>query len=543
VGLIIGALAILLYPRFKERLPSLPTFGAMPSIPASDTVAANLTDMSAPRSLVSGMRSAVASITPILESQGPERSVALRAVASSLDGLGDIMNATEEMSFLSSSSGDGALYLAMIVKGDALDLFMSRPGALYSVDEWGGSPSGSDGWVMHTAFAKERQIYVAKLPIFGQSRSMVYVSDSEAGISAMMETAEGKSPAFSHERHTAGDNFIQVKFQNGLTRGMVADMMEEKSTARELWAREPDKVLYSVTETSWSKDGSSLGSVTYSDFFERNPEVLADRPKTAGEPLLLGDGNLAGFMALDSGLLTGGLFPGLSDTSAISDLTDNQSAMMITNELAPILKHGRLSMLCTETDRKARTAYIALETDAADRLEKMYGEYSPLTAMFGGTPIQMEGWDSAISITIPLRGETKSKNIIIAHRRGTLLAGVGELEDFGKKFEMDGEYKDYVSKDNLMNLIITANLYDIFIGMLENMPDGTAGTNPQQVRATTAGLNKLRESFESVCGNLKTDGRAGGRIVATDGGDPIAAMFEFFAQTAAMMPRANATVR
>jgi hypothetical protein len=498
-----------------------------------------MTDMSVPRSVVSGMKSAVASIAPILAREGPDRSVTLEAVASSLDGLGDIMNATEEISFLSSSSQGGAAYLAMIVKGDALDLFMSRPGSLYSAAAWSGSPSGG-GWVLRTALAKDRPLYVAKLPIPGQARSMVYVSASEAGISEMASAADGKSPAHSPSRNTPDGNFIQVKLQNGLTRGMVAGMIDEGSPARALWEREPDKVLYSVTETSWSRDGASLSGVTYSDFFERNPEVLADRPKTAGEPLLLGGGNLAGFMAFDAGLLTGGLFPGLGDPSAVSDLTDNPSARMITEELAPILKRSRLSILCTETDRKARTAYITLETDAADELGKMYLAYSPLTAMLGGTPIQMEGWDSAISITIPLRDEAKNKDIIIAHRRGTLLAGVGELEDFGKKFEIGGEYGDYISKDNLMNMIVTSNLYDIFLGMLENMPDGTAGTNPQQVRATAAGLSKLRESFKSVCGNLKTDGRANGRIVTAEGGDPIAAMFELFAHTVAMTPRATA---
>jgi hypothetical protein len=203
----------------------------------------------------------------------------------------------------------------------------------------------------------------------------------------------------------------------------------------------------------------------------------------------------------------------------------------IAETMAEILKAGRISLLCAEKERKAKTAYMLLETDSAE-LDRMYEKYSPLAAMLGGVPAKIDGWDSAMSMTIPFEGGT-SANIVLAHKKGALLAGFGDVEDFSKTLETSGDYGDYLSKDNLMNVIVSSKIYDIAMDMLENAPT-PAG---REVEAITAGIDAFRKSFSSIRGNLKPDGKLRWRIVAAEGGDPIAALFELFSRTIPLMPR------
>jgi hypothetical protein len=514
----------------------LSTDKALPQV-AGDIIALRLNDMSVPQSVVEGMKGAVASITPMLTEEGAERAAAITTFTSALDGLGDLIKATEEMSLLAVPSENPGYYIALRVKGDAVDLFMSRPGTFYAVDKWDGNPGGGTGWIVRTPLT-QNQLFVVKRPTADAASSIVLAASSEEAIKSMISAAEGQSPAFSPSRATGGADFVQMKLQNGITHRMIAESMPADSDARQMWMKDPDKVFVTISETSWTKNGNIWDSETYSDLLDRNPELIAHRPQSATAPKLHGDGELAYFMAFDIGFMLNGMLPDadnlIKETSKFLGPDTGAS-----ETIAAILEAGRISLLCTEKERKAKTAYMLLETDAAESLDKMYQTYSPFTAMLGGVPAQIDGWDSAVSMTIPFRGGT-STNIVLAHRKGALLAGVGDIGDFSKDLEVSGDYGNYLSKDNLMNVIMSSNIYDILLGMLENMPTGTAGTTSQEVDAVVAGVNAFRESFDSICGNLKPDGKAESRIITTEGGDPIAAMFELFSRTAILMPRRGA---
>jgi hypothetical protein len=242
-------------------------------------------------------------------------------------------------------------------------------------------------------------------------------------------------------------------------------------------------------------------------------------------------------MAFDAGFMMNAMLPGADEAfGGTSGFLSQPAAQAVMRDLKPILESGRISLLCTELERKTKTAYLILETDEAKSLGRIYQTYAPLSAMMGAAPAQLKGWDSAVSMTIPFRGGA-STNIVFAHRNGAFLAGIGDIGDFSKELEIRDDYRNYLSKDNLMNVILSSNMYDIFLGMMETMPDGTAGTSQMEVRAFAAGMSAMRDSFDTMCGNFKPSGKAEGKIILTEGGDPLAAMFEMFARTAVMMPR------
>jgi hypothetical protein len=204
------------------------------------------------------------------------------------------------------------------------------------------------------------------------------------------------------------------------------------------------------------------------------------------------------------------------------------------DELKTILKNARLSLACTEMNGKVKTAYMLLETDAAEQLDKFYRMYAPFSAALGGKPLDLNGWSSAASMKIPFY-DGDGINIILAHKQGTLLIGAGDAGDFSKSSPFGKEYKNYTAKDNVVNIIASSKLYDILLSVMGGV--SPAPPRGEETRESLKNrLTALRDSFRSFCVNLQPSGRSDGRIVFAEGGDPAGAVFDLISQIAFAAP-------
>jgi hypothetical protein len=534
IGLLIGV-AIASYKWYtSQRSPNADgtTKNALPSMPTGDTIPMTLTNLNVPRSTVSGLGGVISALMSSMTLGGKtERDTTISGLTSAFDGFGDLAEATREISLLAVPTDNPALYLSLLVKGDAIDMFMSRSGTLYTTDKWDATSIGGTGWVVRVPLVESPSLYVLKRPAKNNDDT-VYIANSEKAISDMVSSSEGRSPRFAPTRETSGSDFLQIKLQNGLTYGAMAQAFSFNPAVKQLMTKNWDKIMWTISEVSWTKNGNSWTSESYSDFFQQNPEFIANGVKSAEEPKIFGDGELAYFMAFDAGFATRLMFQDGYNLGGASQFAGANSA--IIEELRPILENSRVTMLCTEKDGKTRTAYMMLETDASDSLDKLYQTYSPLTAMLGGGPAKLEGWDSAVSMTIPLRGGP-SANIVLALKNGALLAGIGDIEDFSKNITVKKAYSEYLSKDNVMNVILSSKIYDILLGLMETMPSGIA-KNDANAKTATNGMKALRSSFDAICGNIKSSGKSNSMIILTEGSDPIMAITEFFPEIARSLP-------
>jgi hypothetical protein len=182
-----------------------------------------------------------------------------------------------------------------------------------------------------------------------------------------------------------------------------------------------------------------------------------------------------------------------------------------------------------------QTAYLLLETDAAESLDNFWWTYAPFTAMLGGEPIKLDGWGSAISIYIPFYGG-EGVNIVLAHKRGSLLLGIGETANFSKSVPMELEYKNYVSPENVANIIVSPKFYDLLLELIDEFSLDPAGDD-NTYKGMKNALIAFRNSFQLFCGNVKSSGYANGKLVLTEGGDPTEAVFKLLSQIALAMPQ------
>jgi hypothetical protein len=200
-----------------------------------------------------------------------------------------------------------------------------------------------------------------------------------------------------------------------------------------------------------------------------------------------------------------------------------------------VLKNARISAVCTAKDGRAQTAYLLLETDADKSLNEFWQTYAPFAAIAGGEPLKLDGWNSAISVRIPFYGGSNA-NIILAHKRGALLLGIGESANFSKSVPIKREYKDYVSYENIANVIVSPKFYDTLLGLMDSYYAGPANSDDVRQKVKN-GLVAFRNSFQLFCVNVKISGHANGRIVLTEGGDPAGAAFKLLSQIALAIPR------
>jgi hypothetical protein len=227
--------------------------------------------------------------------------------------------------------------------------------------------------------------------------------------------------------------------------------------------------------------------------------------------------------------------PGLAEPIGEAFKTfDGQPELAAAGDgLEAVLKNARLSVVCTAKDGRSQTAYLLLETDAEESLEKFWRMYAPSAAMLGGEPLKLDGWSSAISARIPFYGGSNA-NIVFAHKRGALLLGIGESANFAKSVPIKSEYKNYISPENVANVIVSPKFYDTMIGLMDSYYLGPASSGGHQ--KVKNGLIAFRNSFQLFCGNVKPSGHANSKLVLTEGGDPTGAVFKLLSQLALAMP-------
>ncbi|MDR1134052.1 MAG: hypothetical protein LBL05_07790, partial [Synergistaceae bacterium] len=500
-------------------------------------VVLKVSDMGTLRSLAFGLEPAVPSLIPGNVSESPAGENILSSVRPSMGSLKELFEAMDEISLLVVPSDDPAVYASFVEQDGALDIFMSRLGTPFTVSAWDSNPGGKmTGWKISLPLLENPVLYVLKRP-YGK-RNIVYAASTEEGVGEMLSTSRDPDRRFVTERATSGKDFLQIKFPGGFTSGAAKRALAPLGRTPEAQTERAGNVLWTTGEISWTKEGNVLEHETYSDFMTKNPELAANMPKITQDTKFFGDGELTCFVAFDAGFLMKCAFPDSPNPvgEALGIFGEKQIALAAAEGgLKTILKNARLSAACTEKAGRAQTAYLLLETDADETLDKLWRMYSPFTAMLGGEPLKLDGWNSAISAYIPFYGGSGA-NIVLAHKRGALLIGMGEAANFSKKVPIKNEYKDYVSPENVANVIVSPKFCDLLLGLMDNYYAGYAKSGDAYKDARN-GLTAFRNSFQLFCGNVKPSGHANGKLVLTEGGNPTVAALKLLSQIALAMPR------
>ncbi|MDR1581438.1 MAG: DUF4339 domain-containing protein [Synergistaceae bacterium] len=539
LGLLLGTAAagciFYIIPSFKDSVPL--SEHALPSVNGGNSIVLKVSDMEMFRSFISGIDSVISSLGPGIADEDPVSANVLSRAKSSMDGFKGLFEEMDEMSLLVVPSDNPAVYASFIKKGDALDVFMSRLANFFSVRKWDANPDDkTKGWTISVPFLENMALYVIERP-YGK-RNIVYAARTAEDVESMLSASRDETRRFVPERETSGRDFLQIKLPNGFTYRAIENALAQVRGAGRFQTTLADKILWTTSETSWTKDGNVLEYETYSDFLTLNPELAANMPKITRETKFLGDGELTCFIALDIGFMMGCAFPGSTDPvgEALQTLGGRRADLAAVGDgLKTVLKNARLSLACTEKNGRSQTAYLLLETDAEDSLEKFWRTYSPFAVIFGGEPLKLDGWNSAISVRIPFYSGS-SINFVLAHKRGALLFGIGEAANFSKSVPLKSEYKNYISPENVVNIIVSPKFYDILLRFADNYHAGPAsgGDVPQNVKK---GLIAFRNSFQLFCGNVKPSGHASSRLVLTEGSDPTGAIFKLLSQIALTVPR------
>ncbi|MDR0652076.1 MAG: DUF4339 domain-containing protein [Synergistaceae bacterium] len=540
LGLLLGIVAAgYIFYRGTYAENSVPvTEQALPSVNGGDSIVLKVSDMEILRSLLFGVESAISSLGPGIANEGPVGENILPRVKSSIEDLRGLFEMMDEMSVLLAPSDGPAVYASFVGKGGALDIFMSRPQAFFSARTWNSDPDGkTTGWRISVSPLEDPVLYVLKRP-YGE-RDIVYAARTEEGVEAMLSASRGETGRFIPERATFGRDFLQIKFPNGFTYGAIEKAFPPLSGTQRIQTARTGKVLWTMSETSWTKEGNVLEYDTYGDFLTRNPGLAANMPKITRETKFLGDGELTCFIAVDAGFMMECVFPGSADPigETLETFYGRRSKIAAAGDrLEAVLENARLSAVCTEKNGHVQTAYLLLETDEEEPLDEFWRTYAPFAATLGGEPLNLDGWNSAISVRIPFYGGSGS-NIVFAHRRGALLLGIGEPANFAKSVPIKSEYQDYISPENVANIIVSPKFYDTLLGLTDSYYVGAADSGGRQKMKN--GLIAFRNSFQLFCGNVKPSGHSNGRLVLTEGGDPVGAIFKLLSQIAPVMSRQN----
>ncbi|MDR1509709.1 MAG: hypothetical protein LBS53_08725 [Synergistaceae bacterium] len=514
------------------------TEAALPAAPGADyTVVLKLTDTNFLKSLVTGISSLVSEFPTLPD--GENRLNTSSNIVSTLNGFNALLDTVTEISILAEpQTPQGAvpsIYISMLADGTAFSRVMEdSPGGFFTVEKWDAGIANSEGWTIKNPSGSA--MYLLKRP--GAEKSQILAGGTEQAISSMLSAADGKSPRFSFERATSGDSFFQVRLKDGFTYGMLGKMIAGITAAStpklnidRFFAENNDRVLFTVYEYSVAKNEKVLTFESYSDSFEKNPELAARRPKSAVVPRLMGDGELAYFLAFDTGLILSAIFPGTDDPAQMAFKLLGED-FMFSSDLKAILSSARISIACAVKDKKLNTVYALLETDAPESLNKLYS----MIGFLGLPSGELQGWDSAISTPIPYSAVLE-RNAVLAHAKGAFLAGIGTIDDFAKNPAVREEYREFLSPDNVVSCIVSSKMYDMLIDTMQSlisiMPNGTYGVDEETSIAVMAAI---RDSFDFACGRADTSGRGYGKYAfSSEDGNIFEAIFKALSLSAKRM--------
>ncbi|MDR3076270.1 MAG: hypothetical protein LBU26_03125, partial [Synergistaceae bacterium] len=348
---------------------------ALPAVPDADsTVAIKISDASSLASAASGLSKTIKELSKL----NPNAREA-EGVISAMEFLAGFAGTAGELSLLVTPSEDPGIYMAFLADGDAFDKFMSRPHgtfyAQYKFDEWSDGNEGK-GWTFSASRGATPDLYIKKIP--AGARSLVLIARHKEEIASMTETASGSSPRFEAGRMTSGADYYQIKFKDGFKVGDILDAFSFdenlRSSMREIMG-DADRVLWTVTECSWTRDGDTVNFESYSDIFKLNPQLAASR-RTGGGPIaIMGEGDLAYFVSVDTGVLMSYLFLGSGDPAGkLIEIMGGRGGLapISDDDVREILTNSTLSVVCAADGGKISTAYLELDTDSPGTADKLF---------------------------------------------------------------------------------------------------------------------------------------------------------------------------
>ncbi|MDR1137579.1 MAG: hypothetical protein LBK91_04580 [Synergistaceae bacterium] len=528
----IAAAGYFFYSAPRTQPESYTTEAALPAAPDADyTVVLKLTDTSPLKSFITGVSSLISEYQTDLT-----RNISSDTV-SALETIASLLDATAEISLLAASqSEEHVLYISLLADETAFNSVMAAPPSkFYTSDKWDSGIANSEGWTIKTP-GDVVLLYVLKRP--GGEKTQILAANTEQAISGMISARDGKSPRFSPERTTSGASFFQVRLKNGFTYGMLDDVLVDLLPAdlysymAQFAPTNRDQVIFTVNEYSSTRNGNVVTTESYSDLFEKNPGLTARHPKSAVTPRLMGDGELAYFIACDTGFLLSSIFPWAEDPAQEAFKLFGVSPLF-SNDLKEIISSARISIACAIKDNALSTIYVLLETDAPESLDKLYS----MIGFLGLPGTELQGWDSAVSTPIPYIGIPSAQNVVLAHGQGSFLAGVGSIADFAKTPAVKNEHKEFLSHDDILNGFVTSNIYNMLLGMIltQNTLPQSENRIPDADEAIAA-ITTIRDSFDFFAFRIDSSGRGHGKEAFTEGGDFIGAMFEVLLRAARQRP-------
>ncbi|MDR0651746.1 MAG: hypothetical protein LBG12_00420 [Synergistaceae bacterium] len=520
-----------------ERITSPRVENAFPaSSEALGTVILKLSGLEPLGTIASGLKETVPAI---FDGDGDEE---IEEFVSSLEVYEDFFGSVGDVAVLLEMSRRPELYVSFLADAATFHEFISRDSGLYSFDPW---YEQGVGYYTLRPVEEDVMFYVAERPAgLAEASSLVFMSTTETGIARMTDAYDGVSTRFEMERHTSGENFFQVKLKDGLTFRDIGLSMWSIPGLANLWNSTPDKVFWSVIEESWTREGDDIVGETYSDMFERNPEILPPRPENALKRDIYGNGSLAYYVSADFGLLLNMILPGATRlTPEILAFVDTYATFPFVSkkDFTNLLRGGWFSLVCVEKGGRISTAYAALETNVPEAAGALYelAELLFISISRGGR-VGIRGWDSAMSAPIPLPWEDSQSalSLVIAknNERGTFLVGLGNTADFGtavgpgtedgsgKTVDIPAEAIDYVNTENIGEFFISPKIFDVAINYVNEFANPRKPYISQEdikvKDMVVDGMAEFRDSFHFLGGGVRPSGRGYVNLSMAEGKNP-----------------------
>jgi general secretion pathway protein G len=143
----------------------------------------------------------------------------------------------------------------------------------------------------------------------------------------------------------------------------------------------------------------------------------------------------------------------------------------------------------------------------------------------------MAGWDSAMSVPIPLPWEDSrpAPSLVIAKKRGVFLLGLGNVEDFGKTLGVPAEYLEYADAENIGEVFVSPKIFDVMINYVNYIADSRESyMSREDVEIKNLAVDSMagvRDSFVSLGGGAGPSGRSYVKLTLPEGKDPIKSLF------------------
>jgi hypothetical protein len=326
-----------------------------------------------------------------------------------LDKTEDFLDAAEGVAFYAASADK--FYVSLSVDGDKFDKFAeSGDGSLMKREKWdissdANASAGRDAWILKPSSPEisEEPLYMTRWNAGG--RDVVNIASGAEEIGEMTEAAENPEKRLRVARKTEGENFVAVNFPEPV------EMMGGLSFAQ--------------AETSWSVKDNKLEIRSYSDMYAPVAARLTDRTFVPGAVPLPGDGEVALFASVDPAFCISASFPTEPDPiKKAFDLWGASIPPQFTANIEDVLRNCRISAVIVAKDQSIDTAYLVIEAEARETLDKLY----ELARLLAGSPVQLDGWDSAFELNLDRQFKT-----IMARHEGMILVGMGEVASFNKK--------------------------------------------------------------------------------------------------------------